>query len=147
MKYKESSYSKLLRDSRWQRKRLEVLERDNWECQMCFDSEATLHVHHVYYEVGFKPWDYNADSLVTLCENCHKIETENLKIAQNRFIKAVKSKPIPSHMLNKIADAWERMQICYHDEPLMEAICVFLENEDAKLDVLMRCTDWGKNVN
>lgn len=31
-----------------------------------------LNVHHTYYTKGHKPWEYEDDSLVTLCEDCHK---------------------------------------------------------------------------
>ncbi len=31
-----------------------------------------LNIHHTYYLKGCKPWEYDNDSLVTLCEDCHK---------------------------------------------------------------------------
>jgi len=31
-----------------------------------------LNVHHTYYIKGHKPWEYENDALVTLCEDCHK---------------------------------------------------------------------------
>lgn len=66
------------KDSRWQKKRLEIMERDGWECQSCCGSVGsdTLNVHHRYYEQGKKPWEYADSSLVTLCEDCHKAVTE-----------------------------------------------------------------------
>ena len=30
-----------------------------------------LNVHHKYYILGKKPWEYEDNALVTLCENCH----------------------------------------------------------------------------
>lgn len=71
------TYSDKLRDPRWQRKRLEVFDRDGWQCTNCKNSEITLHVHHKVYEQGKDPWEYDNDSLVTLCEDCHKQETKN----------------------------------------------------------------------
>ncbi len=68
---KEKTYSELLKDPRWQKKRLKVLERDKFECVTCGDSESELHVHHGYYEFGMMPWDYHNDSLHTLCDDCH----------------------------------------------------------------------------
>ncbi len=65
------TYGEKLKDPRWQKKRLAVLQRDNWACLICGSKENTLHVHHGYYERGFDPWDYPADSLHTLCEGCH----------------------------------------------------------------------------
>lgn len=69
------TYAELLRDPRWQRKRLEILNRDNWFCQACVDRDSTLHVHHIKYEGDF-PWETPDNLLVTLCESCHKKEEE-----------------------------------------------------------------------
>lgn len=67
----KQSYSEKLKDPRWQRKRLEILSRDNYKCQMCGNTSRTLHVHHLFYKYGVEPWDYDNDTLVTLCEKCH----------------------------------------------------------------------------
>ena len=66
MKYKE-----MLRDPRWQRKRLEILQRDEWSCNRCGDSESELHVHHKSY--AGTPWGVADDELETVCSNCHRI--------------------------------------------------------------------------
>lgn len=65
------TYREKLLDPRWQRKRLEILERDQWQCYDCGDDKSTLHVHHRYYVRGREPWDYPNDALVSLCETCH----------------------------------------------------------------------------
>ena len=64
-------YLQKLKDPRWQKKRLEIFERDEFTCQFCQSPDNTLHVHHRLYLKGSDPWDYNADDLVTLCESCH----------------------------------------------------------------------------
>lgn len=69
-------YSELLKDPRWQKKRLEILERDNWKCQMCGDEKSILHVHHKWYVSGRKPWEYSGKAYVTLCGVCHSSEHE-----------------------------------------------------------------------
>lgn len=66
------SYADLLKDPRWQKKRLEVMERDNFTCQSCGDTKSTLNVHHAYYEKGKKPWEYPDNTLITWCEKCHE---------------------------------------------------------------------------
>lgn len=33
-----------------------------------------LNVHHKYYIEGKKPWEYDNDVLITLCQDCHKLE-------------------------------------------------------------------------
>lgn len=76
-----STYKEKLLDPRWQKKRLEILQRDNFTCQHCWDKESTLHVHHKEYFKGLDPWDIKNDYLVTLCESCHLYETENMSIS------------------------------------------------------------------
>jgi uncharacterized CHY-type Zn-finger protein len=71
------SYSDKLRDPCWQKKRLQVLSRDDWTCKLCGDSETTLNVHHKEYVSGLNPWDYSNKQLVTLCEDCHKEISRN----------------------------------------------------------------------
>lgn len=65
------SYYEKLRDPRWQKKRLEIMERDGFTCRDCGSATNTLNVHHAYYEKGFDPWEYPDGSLKTLCELCH----------------------------------------------------------------------------
>lgn len=64
----------MLKDPRWQKKRLDILNRDNFKCQCCGNGELTLHVHHTKYIKGNDPWDYKNNFLVTLCELCHDSE-------------------------------------------------------------------------
>ena len=60
------------KDPRWQKKRLKIMERDNFMCYSCQDNGNTLNVHHaVPYRKNTKPWEYEDDELITLCENCH----------------------------------------------------------------------------
>ena len=67
------TYSEKLRDPRWQKLRLEIMGRDQFRCRLCHSKEKTLNVHHSYYSKGANPWDYPNDSLVTVCEPCHKL--------------------------------------------------------------------------
>jgi len=67
----ETSYWDKLKDPRWQKKRLEVFQRDEFACTWCGESDKTLHVHHAYYEWGKEPWDYDTATLHTVCEDCH----------------------------------------------------------------------------
>ncbi len=69
------TYSEKLRDPRWQKKRLEVMSRDDFTCQFCEDKESTLNVHHIRYIRGHKPWEYEPYYLITLCESCHEGES------------------------------------------------------------------------
>ncbi len=65
-------YSEKLKDPRWQRKRLEILSRDNWKCTKCGDDKSTLHVHHEKYKG--EPWEIDNSKLKTVCHVCHTKE-------------------------------------------------------------------------
>jgi len=71
-------YNEKLKDPRWQRKRLQILERDGWQCLGCGNSENTLHVHHLFYIEGREPWEYPASALRSLCVACHENEKEDV---------------------------------------------------------------------
>jgi hypothetical protein len=66
-----SSYSEKLQHPKWQKKRLEILDRDGFKCQLCMNENEQLVVHHKKYVKGKEPWDYDADHLITLCKSCH----------------------------------------------------------------------------
>lgn len=68
-----SKWSSEYRDTRWQKKRLEIMQRDNFTCTSCGrEDKSILNVHHAYYIKGAKPWEYENDMLTTLCEDCHQ---------------------------------------------------------------------------
>lgn len=64
------TYSEKLKDPRWQKKRLEILNRDEFTCCFCFNKESTLNVHHIKY--NNEPWETDERYLISLCSNCHK---------------------------------------------------------------------------
>lgn len=65
------TYYDLLKDPRWQKKRLEVMEQHNFKCEVCKNGDDTLYVHHGFYMKDCMPWDYPDNSLHCLCETCH----------------------------------------------------------------------------
>lgn len=67
-----TAYAEKLTDPRWQKKRLQIFERDGWKCTICSDEGNTLNVHHEKY-VGDNPWDTPDEFLKTLCQDCHSI--------------------------------------------------------------------------
>jgi 5-methylcytosine-specific restriction endonuclease McrA len=69
------TYSQKLLSPKWQKKRLEILNRDEFTCQYCYNKERTLHVHHMSYEYGKEPWEYVNENFITLCCDCHETET------------------------------------------------------------------------
>ncbi|TKS61487.1 MAG: hypothetical protein EWM72_00626 [Nitrospira sp.] len=48
---RRAEYLKQFKDPRWQKMRLQVFNRDEFACQICFGTESTLHVHHRYYRL------------------------------------------------------------------------------------------------
>lgn len=69
----KKTYSDKLKSPKWQKRRLEILARDNFTCQLCSDTETELHIHHHYYTDGAMPWDYPDDALITYCSECHYV--------------------------------------------------------------------------
>ncbi len=68
-----TTYAEKLLDPRWQKKRLEIFERDKWTCRECKNTKDTLHVHHKKYIKGKEPWEYDNEDLETLCMECHEL--------------------------------------------------------------------------
>lgn len=81
-----SEYARKLLDPRWQKKRLGILNRDEFTCQQCGDTENTLHVHHRAYNRRWQPWEYPDAWLVTLCAPCHEQEKEDMEEALDDLI-------------------------------------------------------------
>lgn len=81
-------YKELLKSPKWQKLRLEVLQRDNFTCCKCGSNDKPLNVHHLYYKSGNKPWEYPLSSLITLCEDCHGKEhsTKVIKSAKGKMV-------------------------------------------------------------
>jgi hypothetical protein len=85
------NYSAQLRDRRWQKKRLKILERDSWRCQgtRCADrnnDRVMLVVHHNVYRRDKMAWDYADADLITLCDRCHSTHHRREDESPARFI-------------------------------------------------------------
>lgn len=98
-----SQYLEKLKDPRWQQQRLKILERDAWTCQGCGDKTKTLHVHHLYYERGREPWEYPNSAFLTLCADCHEMETEELPLAVDHLVLALKKCGAMAHQFDDLA--------------------------------------------
>ncbi len=126
-------YSEKFKDPRWQKKRLKILERDEFTCQSCFDNESTLHVHHKYYEYGKDPWDYNNEALVTLCEDCHEYETKNMKKCQHTFLVCACEAGLLSDDLINVAHGFYANKFKYPPEVFSNVIeWVMTDEKEAK---------------
>lgn len=103
------TYSEKLLDPRWQKKRLEILNRDQFTCQCCFSTTKTLHVHHLKYHKGKEPWEIENCYLMTLCEECHAVEHDNFKDSTEELIELLKSKGFISFHISVLIGALKDM--------------------------------------
>lgn len=104
------TYSEKLRDPRWQRKRLEILNRDDFTCRDCGDKDHTLHIHHCLYGRGKEPWEAPADELRTLCEECHEERSSiehDVKLEFSRLLARLRKDQI-SELMPQILGVQER---------------------------------------
>ena len=74
------NYYDYMHSEEWRKKRLKVLKRDGFRCQMC-GTAKNLRVHHINYE--HLDTDAELDDLITLCDTCHtQIHAQDIKKKQ-----------------------------------------------------------------
>lgn len=93
------TYKEQLLDPRWQRRRLDILERDEFKCQLCYDPFTTLHIHHFYYR-NIMAWEYQDHELITYCKHCHSIAEYYKKIDERILIAKVIKRPVSDGIEN-----------------------------------------------
>lgn len=99
------TYIEKLKDPRWQKKRLGILNRDEFACRICGNEKKTLHVHHCGYSYDIKePWNYPDSWLLTLCSDCHTDETEALKNVRQQLLEICYSFSFTSDDYNCLFD-------------------------------------------
>lgn len=86
----KKKYSEKLKHPKWQRKRLEIMQRDGFKCKLCGDKESELHIHHEEYEGD--PWDVDNKFLHTLCSECHDCLHSSPFVGSFKSVSAFKSK-------------------------------------------------------
>lgn len=84
------TYAEKLKDPRWQKKRLEIFQRDKFRCMECFSDTKSLQVHHIAYK-GKEPWETPNELLITYCHECHQKEEDKLKLAGEYFVKLMRA--------------------------------------------------------
>lgn len=85
------SYSDKLQDRRWQKRRLEELERAQWVCEWCnCDDKTTLYVHHWVYVKD--PWQAPKGTLTVLCKPCHG-KADRLRLAASKLLALTLANP------------------------------------------------------
>lgn len=130
------TYSEKLRDPKWQKKRLEILSRDEFSCQLCYDTSTTLHVHHRLYIKGNEPWEYDEKLLVTLCETCHEQEGLAMKEDSATLIDAFKLAGFFSGDLQNMACDIRNMKLQHASEVVASAYAYAFKSEEMQALIL-----------
>ena len=87
-------YHEQIKHPLWQKKRLEVLELNEFKCSECSNETEELNVHHPFYKRGAMIWDYEAEELQCLCKTCH---AKN-HVVDEEIKKALSFLPSPAKM-------------------------------------------------
>lgn len=102
------TYSEKLRDPRWQRKRLEIMNRDKFTCRHCGDEHNELQVHHRKYYSGLAPWEYHGSDLVTLCKKCHAKEGNVRKASEQYLLDVMNRKGFSVFQIQALAQLMDK---------------------------------------
>ena len=127
-------YAEKLKDPRWQKKRLEIFERDDWTCQFCGAGEEIglpaheLNCHHIYYEFSIvDPWQYPDEALITLCSECHENEHDYLEYVCYKLFRVLRSKGLKSHEIDRLI---AHINICVDEkQEINEKVVNFLNKQ------------------
>lgn len=75
-KYLQNYQYEFYVSSEWRKKRLEILKRDNYECQLCKlygrYNKATV-VHHLKHYDKYPKLALTNTNLISLCAACHNV--------------------------------------------------------------------------
>lgn len=101
-----------------------VKKRDKYQCVVCGNTKASLHVHHKMY--GKDPWSVPMRQLETLCHYCHEKRTFLNKLIES----------IDSSLMLRLYD-----RCLSHRVNDMDRVCDiidFIEEKDIKIDSLIK---------
>lgn len=101
------SYTEYLNSEEWQKRRIKILIRDQFQCQICGTGKQ-LRVHHIRYPEAYG--EEPDSDLITVCDTCHKKIHENdirakeqERRAWEEYRKQVESK---KRVINQIRSKW-----------------------------------------
>lgn len=132
MKLKYNYAEEVLRPE-WQRRKAEIMKRDDFTCQVCGAKDKQLHVHHTYYDQRLHYWEYPDNMLVTLCCDCHNKETLlNKALKQNTHLVSASTIDILTSSMKKgvpmikLMDSLKELDATItHNEPQSRPIISF----------------------
>ena len=137
----EKTYFEKLKDPKWQKMRLKVLERDEWKCQICDNDQNTLAVHHRYYEKGKEPWDYPMEALITLCEECHTSERENRPACEELLLDCLRRK-FMSLDIHDIALGFHGLELATSSDSFSRAYSWAIGSPDMQVEIIQKYEDY-----
>lgn len=113
----KSEYALALLDSRWNKKRVQVLKRDNYRCTNCGADNCRLSVHHEIYLKDKQPWEVPMRYLKSMCDRCHS------DAHKDRLIGSFVKDRLPVH---KRARKEEKIKMSPQEEKMLVAKLVIL---------------------
>lgn len=133
------AYIEKLKDPRWQKMRLQILERDNWTCQDCGETTVTLNVHHRYYLRNADPWEYPEKALITLCEDCHERETEYRPEADQLLLRVLRERELYALEIGAFATALRKLfETGFHqDHIVLNALIWMMETDEEQVETII----------
>ena len=106
------SYQTDLQDVRWQRKRLEIFQRDDFQCVRCGDTDKPVVVHHRSYHGH--PWECPDFDLETLCQDDHGKEHKRMDVRPTLF--ALRQMIERAHNMGNWDEVWRLCHLRESDE-------------------------------
>lgn len=104
------TYKQQLLTPEWRAKRAKILKRDNYCCTKC-SSKHRLQIHHKYYNLNKKAWEYPNKALITLCETCHEKEHNIVNgkkgLSYKDFVKAIQLEECDQFKLDVVTIAFK----------------------------------------
>jgi hypothetical protein len=152
----KSIYLQKLKDPRWQKKRLKVMDRANFECEQCGSTDTPLNVHHIAYKKRAEPWEYEDNELQCLCEVCHEQKHKNdinrkywtSEEAKNLIIAEIRTSP--DQIIITIVDHPERIGYEYWSDEFKSEMWLFCirchDNQKHIVSECIRKHDESKNT-
>lgn len=128
-------YKEQILDPRWQKRRLEILNRDKFSCTYCGETKLTLHVHHTYYENDVYIWDAKDEYLTTLCCEHHKYFHDRIPEYFNEVLDFFKMKLKDPFIAGCAADLFQDFKDVHS---LIYLLWELRDNEKKILDVLTK---------
>lgn len=125
-----SKYTNLLKDPRWQKKRLEIMSRDQFKCTKCEDETEMLVVHHKYYDKARMPWEYPDKSLLTLCSSCHSQYHKDEREIIEGIIDNFKRSDFSLTDIWSLSNYMKRIDFIQPDERFISALKVILDDKE-----------------